>query len=135
MRSVRDWASLAAVAFATLFSFYFSVYVATARVLARPDESIYWSAPYLLNTWGHDVLIAVAAALVLALLLPRGSGIWWYVGLGAALTLGRAFLHPPVTVWMYAAILMSIIGAVLGGGMVMGITRLRSPPNNRWRVP
>jgi hypothetical protein len=131
MRTVRVGVTLIAVVLATLLlSNYLQEFWVRAFVDNPEATSGWWSPRWLGLTWGWDTLVTLVAALGLALLLPRGSSIWWYVGLGVVYALIRLIAQGGFqglstdlgfSFWHYGSYVMSVIGATLGGGVAIGL--------------
>lgn len=138
----RTWITFAAVLLVTLLvSNYVHPYWVREFLDGRTFEAKWgwWSFSWLLLTWGYDVLITLAAAPVLAFLLPRRSTLWWCVGFGVAMAAvrllsSRNYVSPDADTadraWIYGSYLMSALGALLGGGIVF-VFRGVAPPHNR----
>jgi hypothetical protein len=139
MTTFRTWVTFSAVLLVTLLvSNYGHPYWVKAFLDGRTFETNWgwWSFRWLLLTWGYDVLVTLAAAPVLALLLPRRSTIWWCIGLGVAmvgvrLLSSRDYVFPDADtadrVWIYGLYLMSALGALLGSGIVLAFRAWRRP--------
>jgi len=131
MRTIRAGVALIAVVLATLLlSNYLQEFWVRAFVDGPEPSWGWWSPRWLGLTWGWDTLVTLVAALGLSLLLPRGSSAWWYVGLGVVYALIRVIaqggFHGSNTdlgfsFWHYGSYLMSVVGAALGGSLVIGL--------------
>ena len=142
---LRAYGVLIAVVLATmLLSNYLQPY--WVRAFVDGSESTWgWSSPgWLAVTWGWDVLVALVATLGLALLLPRGFSAWWCVGFGVVYAVVRFLVEGSFAVsntevgfslWRYGSYLMSVVGAVVGGGVAIAVSawrrRLRSVGGGR----
>src|SRR5258708_38129446 len=145
----RTWVTFSAVLLVTLLvSNHVHPYWVGAFLDGRMFETTWgwWSFSWLLLTWGYAVLVTLAATLVLALLLPRRSTIWWYVALGVAmagvrLLSSRNYVSPDADTaeraWILGSYLMSALGALLGSGIVLAfrtwrrLTLVRADRNTR----
>jgi hypothetical protein len=131
MRTVRSSIALIAVVVATLLlSNYLQEFWVKAFVDGPEPSWGWWSPRWLALTWGWDTLVTLVAALALSLLLPRGSSIWWYVGLGVVYALIRLIAQGIIpgsstdvgfSLWHYGSYLMSVVGATAGGGAALGL--------------
>jgi hypothetical protein len=148
MRAGRASIALVAVVLATLFlSDYFHPYWIQAFLKGRTFEPTWgwFSLGWLTLTWGYDFLATLIASFVLALLLPRGARIWWYVALGISIAglrwLSAGNLVPASTAgtaahavgWVYGTYVMSLLGAVVGGVFAVTFGHAARPSNDRWR--
>jgi hypothetical protein len=137
MMTFRTWVTFSAVLLVTLLvSNYVHPYWVRAFLEGWTFETTWgwWSFSWVLLTWGYDVLVTLVATPVLALLLPRRSTIWWYVGLGVAmaglrLLSSRDYVSPDADTaeraWIYGAYLMSVLGALLGSSIVLAFRNWR----------
>jgi hypothetical protein len=137
MTTFRIWVTFFAVLLVTLVvSNYVQPYWVGAFLNGRTFEPKWgwWSFSWLLLTWGYDVLVTLIAAPVLAVLLPRRATIWWCVGLGVAmagirLLSSRNYVSPDADTvdraWIYGSYLMSVLGALLGSGIVLAFRAWR----------
>jgi hypothetical protein len=151
MLTLRASGALAAVVLGTLLiGNYLHPYWIRAFMDGRAFEPVWewWSPGWLTLTWGYDVLLTLVGALVLALILPRGFGIWWYVALGIVIAIVRLLsshnfvsrssdseMTAAAAVWIYGSYFMSAIGGTIGGAIAIVLKRFASLPNNRWSGP
>jgi hypothetical protein len=131
MLKVRACGALIAVVLGTLIvSNYLLQYWVTAFAEGLEPSGGWWSPPWLAMTWGWDVLVTLVASLVLAVMLPRGSKIWWYVGLGVSYAVVRFFgeggfkgsdADMGFTLWRYGSYIVTVLGATLGGVVALAL--------------
>jgi hypothetical protein len=129
MLKVRACGALIAVVLVTLaVSSYLEQY--WVRAFAEGSELTGdWLSPrWLEMTWGWGILVALFAGLALAAMLPRGSSILWYIGLGVLFALVRLFVQGSLrasdagvafAVWWYGSYVVSVVGATLGGAIAL----------------
>ena len=124
MLKLRAFGVLIVVVVATmLLSNYLQPYWVQVFVDGRESAWGWWSASWLVVTWGWDLLVTLVATLGLALLLPRGFRLWWYVGFGVIYAVARFLIEGGFAVsnadagfsmWRYGSYFMSVVGAVVG---------------------
>jgi len=131
MLKVRACGALIVVVIVTLIvSNYLQQFWVTAFAEGLEPSGSWWSPRWLAMTWGWDVLVTLAASLVLAVMLPRGSKVWWYIGFGVLYALVRFFgqggyrgsdADIGLTMWRYGSYIVTVVGATFGGVVALAL--------------